>query len=133
MRISKSALLSSLALLAVILGIPLAIVSYEANRRGQPLGKYLKNTFSKSIEENRHFEWSSGKSSSTQTIQFLEKTAIGEPVGDTKPWITNLKIVDLDKDGLKDVVVCDAKSNYVSWIRQFPKGVYVEKKIGSRF
>jgi hypothetical protein len=39
---------------------------------------------------------------------------------------------DLDKDGLKDVVVCDAKSNYVSWIRQFPKGTYVERKIGSQ-
>jgi hypothetical protein len=132
MRISKSVLLSSLALLAIILGIPLAIVSYEANRRGQPLGKYLKNTFSRSIEENRHFKWSSVKSSSAQTIQFLEKTPIGEPVGDTKPWITNLKIIDLDKDGLKDVVICDAKLNYVCWIRQFPKGTYVERKMGSQ-
>lgn len=132
MHISKSVLFSSLALLAIILGIPLAIVSYEAKRRGQPLGKYLKNTFSKSIEKNRPFEWSSVESSSAQTIQFLEKTAIGEPVGDTKPWITHLAITDLDKDGLKDVVICDAKLNYVCWIRQFPKGTYVESKIGSQ-
>ena len=132
MRISKSVLLSTLALLAIILGIPLAIVSYEAGRRGQSLSKYLKDVFSKGTEDSSHLTWSSIKTSSGPTIQFLEKNAIGEPVGDTKPWITHLAITDLDKDGLKDVVVCDAKSNYVSWIRQFPKGTYVERKIGSQ-
>ena len=57
---------------------------------------------------------------------------MGDPVGDTKPWITNLAIVDLDKDGLKDVVACDAKLNQVCWIRQGPAGTYTETKIGSQ-
>ena len=131
MRIAKSTVLSSLALLAVFLGIPLAIVSYEAKRSGQPFGEYLKKIFSRSREQDRPLKWSSVKSPSAQTIRFLEKIPIGDPVGDTKPWITHIKIIDLDKDGLKDVVICDAKLNQVCWIRQFPKGTYAESKIGS--
>ncbi|MHC5142577.1 MAG: FG-GAP repeat domain-containing protein, partial [Planctomycetota bacterium] len=65
-----------------------------------------------------------------QTLHFLEEKSIGDPVGDTKPWITNLEIVDLDGDGLNDVVLCDAKLNEVRWIRQFPADTYTETKVG---
>ncbi len=66
-----------------------------------------------------------------KTIRFLEGTSIGDPMGDTKPWITNLTIVDLDADGLKDVVACDAKLNRICWIRQTVPGEFKEHKIGS--
>src|ERR1035441_10779438 len=35
-------------------------------------------------------------------------------------------IVDLDKDGLPDIILADMLANRVSWIRQFPAGVYTE-------
>jgi hypothetical protein len=130
MRLSKSTLISILALLAILIGIPLALITHEAGRTGQSVTEYLKRALSKTDGE---------KSVKNETasipgakIDFLKKTPIGDPMGDTKPWITHLKVVDLDRDGLKDVVVCDAKKNQVSWIRQSPKGTYTEKAIGSQ-
>jgi hypothetical protein len=46
------------------------------------------------------------------------------------PWITDLLIVDLDGDGLKDVVACDARLNKVVWLRQTKIGVFEEIDIG---
>src|SRR5262249_13923399 len=36
-----------------------------------------------------------------------------------------------DKDGLLDMLVCDAVRNRVSWIRQFPKGTFTEIPIAT--
>jgi hypothetical protein len=47
------------------------------------------------------------------------------------PWISDLLIVDLDGDGLKDVLVADGKENKISWIRQVRPGVFDEQDIGS--
>jgi hypothetical protein len=57
-----------------------------------------------------------------------------QPVGDLprendRPQIANVQVVDLDGDGLRDILVCDAVKNVVSWIRQFPSGVYTEQPI----
>ncbi|OGD18676.1 MAG: hypothetical protein A2W03_08770 [Candidatus Aminicenantes bacterium RBG_16_63_16] len=57
------------------------------------------------------------------------RTPIGE-AGQDKPWIADLCAVDLDQDGLKDVLICDAKLNEVRWLRQDPLDVYTEKPIG---
>lgn len=54
---------------------------------------------------------------------------LGDPAHDL-PMITHLAIVDLNKDGLPDILVADAQTNQVSWIRQSPKGVFTEKLIG---
>ncbi len=55
--------------------------------------------------------------------------AIGRPAqGD--PWITDLLIVDLDGDGLKDILVADGRLNKVTWIRQVSLGVFEEQDIG---
>lgn len=56
--------------------------------------------------------------------------AIGAPV-DGRPLISNLQAVDLDGDGLLDVVACDAQSHRVVWIRQNPRGVFTEQVIAS--
>lgn len=37
-----------------------------------------------------------------------------------------MEIADLDDDTLPDILVCDAPGNSVSWIRQFPAGVYTD-------
>ena len=47
-----------------------------------------------------------------------------------KPMITNVKIFDLDRDGLPDVLVCDATINRVIWYRQIPKGNFEEHILG---
>jgi FG-GAP-like repeat len=52
------------------------------------------------------------------------------PDSKERPRIANVQIVDLDRDGLPDVLVCDMLRNQVSWIRQFPRGVFTEHPLG---
>jgi hypothetical protein len=58
-------------------------------------------------------------------------TPIGAPVSEFgRPIVTNVEIVDLDGDGLLDVLYCEAQKNTVRWIRQSPRGVFIEHIIG---
>jgi hypothetical protein len=50
---------------------------------------------------------------------------IGYPTVDSTR-IGSVTPVDLDQDGLQDVLVCDMLANRVGWIRQYPAGVYQE-------
>jgi hypothetical protein len=63
-------------------------------------------------------------------VNFYTQRPIGRPA-EGLPWISDLLIVDLDGDGLKDVLVADGKENKVSWIRQVRPGVFEEQDIGS--
>ncbi len=57
--------------------------------------------------------------------------AIGAPVSEFgRPIVTNVQIVDLDGDGLADVLYCEGQKNTVRWIRQSPRGVFTEQIIG---
>jgi hypothetical protein len=47
-----------------------------------------------------------------------------------RPVCTHLTLIDLDGDGLLDVLYCDARKNTVRWIRQAPRGVFTEQIIG---
>lgn len=58
----------------------------------------------------------------------FESVPIGDPAKD-RPLITHLLIVDLDGDGLPDIVACDAQSNSVRWLRQYPHGKFTERTI----
>ena len=54
---------------------------------------------------------------------------VSRPLGNSiegRPWIANLTTVDLDLDGLIDVVFCDGRLNTVYWIRQESPGNFVE-------
>ena len=62
-------------------------------------------------------------------LDYFSKRVIGRPAEGT-PWITDLLIVDLDGDGLKDILVCDGQLNKVSWIRQVRLGEFEEVDIG---
>ncbi|RPI76593.1 MAG: VCBS repeat-containing protein, partial [Planctomycetaceae bacterium] len=49
------------------------------------------------------------------------------PIGaedDSRPLIANVQIVDFDRDGLVDVIACDAKRQRVVWHRQGPPGEF---------
>jgi hypothetical protein len=52
-----------------------------------------------------------------------------QPVGEAvegHPWIAHVKAADLDRDGLMDILVCDAQKNKVTWIRQKSRGEFEE-------
>lgn len=46
-----------------------------------------------------------------------------------RPWITHVNTTDLDRDGLLDIIVCDARTNSVDWIRQATDGKYAERSL----
>ncbi|MGH9321544.1 MAG: FG-GAP repeat domain-containing protein [Vicinamibacteria bacterium] len=73
---------------------------------------------------------STGDAAQGDRIDFLEKVPIGDPPGESPPWITHLQIVDLDEDGLPDVILTDATLNQVRWIRQGPEGSFEERPLG---
>jgi len=125
MAISKSAsLLYLAAVVTLLVGIPLGLLYREASRRGRPFNTYLAELY--------RGEREGPKAPVRATrIDFLEERPIGDPVGESPPWITHVAIVDLDGDGLKDVVLCDGKLNYVAWIQQQPAGTYRETRIGT--
>jgi len=58
-----------------------------------------------------------------------EHEVLGRPM-EGNPIIAHVAIADLDRDGLLDVLVCDVAANQVSWIRQFPRGVFTEIPVG---
>ncbi|HEY8504697.1 MAG TPA: VCBS repeat-containing protein, partial [Gemmataceae bacterium] len=61
-------------------------------------------------------------------LAFERKTLGPEP--GFRPQITNVKVVDLDADGLADVLVCDGMRNRVFWYRQLPGGGWDEVPLG---
>ena len=66
-----------------------------------------------------------------ERIDFLEKMTIGDPPPETPSWIANIAVVDLDQDGLIDVVLCDVTKNQIAWIRQTPAGTFTETPLSS--
>jgi hypothetical protein len=60
-----------------------------------------------------------------EALNILHATPIGDPISG-KPWITHVNAVDLDQDGRCDILVCDAKTNAVSWLRQSESGSFAE-------
>jgi hypothetical protein len=52
---------------------------------------------------------------------------IGAPASEFgRPWVSNVQIVDLDQDGLQDVLYCEAQRHSVRWIRQTARGQFQE-------
>jgi len=48
-----------------------------------------------------------------------------------RPWITHVNIADLDQDGSPDLLLCDAETNSVAWIRQIVDGRYREHTLAT--
>jgi len=56
---------------------------------------------------------------------------IGSPVGaGERPQIAHVMPIDLDRDGLLDVIACDLLKNHVVWLRQSPQGAFTESPLG---
>jgi hypothetical protein len=59
---------------------------------------------------------------------------IPEPIGipfEGKPWISHVTLVDLDRDGRRDVLACDDKLNAVVWLRQRADGGFAESTLAA--
>jgi len=62
---------------------------------------------------------------------FFTPHAVGDPVAERRrPEIAHVQVVDLDRDGLRDILVCDVVRSQVTWIRQFPRGMFTEMPVG---
>ena len=48
---------------------------------------------------------------------------------DLPPWIAHVKVIDLDQDGLDDIVFCEAQDNEVRWIRQTALGEFAPEAL----
>ena len=62
-------------------------------------------------------------------------TFTGQPIGAAvggreRPQIAHVSAVDLDRDGLVDVLACDLLQHRVVWIRQATRGTFTEQAIG---
>ncbi len=60
---------------------------------------------------------------------FTSRAVGALPQGDERPLVAHVAVVDLDRDGLGDIIVCDALRGVVGWIRQSPRGVFTERTI----
>lgn len=65
------------------------------------------------------------QAASVDDTAFFRAQAVGAAI-EGNPWIAHVKTVDLDRDGLLDTLVCDARANQVTWIRQTSPGRFEE-------
>lgn len=120
-----------LLVVIILIGIPYLLVSYQASQKGMTRSEVITRIFKRSVAGGET-QKVKGSSTEGETIHFLDPEAIGQSFTEP-PLISHVQPADLDKDGLLDVVVCDCKNNTVSWIRQYPKGVYTESVIADGF
>ena len=112
-------------ILFVFIGIPLLLIQYQASRTGMSWGQVVERVMNRSGSGENIAEVMPDSQKGEQ-IDFLTPVLIGQKF-DEPPLISHVQAVDLDKDGLLDVLVCDCKGNFVSWIRQDSLGVFTER------
>jgi VCBS repeat protein len=75
-------------------------------------------------------ENTSSTAAKTPSASLFRSQPIGDrPRKDERPQMSHVAMVDLDRDGLMDVLACDALRNVLVWVRQSPKGVFTEQTI----
>ena len=116
-----------LLFLLILAGVPLAILAYQSHRTGMTWSQIIRRGLARATGPSTGLEDAATASlPKGEKIDFLEPQHIGDRLS-APPRVCHLLAVDLDKDGLLDVVVCDAKVNRVTWIRQHPRGVFTEQ------
>jgi hypothetical protein len=113
--------------LFLILGIPYLLISYQAKQKGMTRIEVL-NRIKNRARSKDNVTGKSDNSTLGAKIDFLDPKPVGNTFKDP-PFISNVQAVDLDGDGLLDILVCDCRSNTINWIRQYPAGVYTETVI----
>lgn len=110
--------------LFLIVGIPYLLIGYQAKQKGMTRSEVVKRIINRTGSKD-NISGAEVKNLVGAKIDFLNPMPVGQTFKDP-PIISNLEAVDLDGDGLMDIIVCDCKSNSVNWIRQYPAGVYTE-------
>ena len=115
-------------ILVVVIGIPFLLLNYQARHTGltrsEVIGRIIGNKETGSKAETP------GKTLTGEKIDFLDPSPIGQEFTEP-PLIAHIQAVDLDDDNLLDVIVCDDRGNFVSWIRQDPPGTFTERILAS--
>lgn len=65
-----------------------------------------------------------------EDLNYLKSSPVGAAF-EGRPWIAHVNAVDLDRDGLVDIIACDANANTVIWLRQTKPGVFEESVLAS--
>lgn len=116
-----------LLLLLIAVGVPLGILGYQAQRSAMTWSQILRRALIRASGPKTGLEGiPSTELPPGEKIDFLRPQPIGNSFSEP-PRVANVLAVDLDQDGLLDVVVCDAQKNCVSWIRQHPRGTFTEQ------
>jgi hypothetical protein len=110
--------------LFLIAGIPFLFLNYQAKRSGMSRSEVIKRITNKMGGSEKESVISTD-SAVGEMVDFLVPMPVGQSFTEP-PLISHVQAVDLDGDNLLDIVVCDAKGNFVSWIRQYPAGTYTE-------
>ncbi len=118
-----------LTVLFILIGLPLIFLGYQARHSGLGWGETIRRITRHSTGPDKTSPELTGEISGTR-IDFLTPMPIGQKFTDP-PLISHIQAADLDKDNLLDVIVCDDKGNFVSWIRQYPAGIYTEKVLAT--
>lgn len=119
-------LLPAFIVLLIIIGVPLTFLALQSKKSGLTWGEVIKRITGKESPDQSNtiaFESLAG-----EKIDFLVPEPIGKAFTEP-PLIAHIQAVDLDKDNLLDVVLCDNFGNFVSWIRQYPADTFTEKII----
>jgi hypothetical protein len=119
-------LMVTLVIVMLLGGIPLWFLHYQAQKSGMSIREVLERKTNMNTGKDSLSAGISMPELIGDKIDFLVPVPIGLGFKE-QPMISNIAACDLDQDNLLDVIVCDAKENFVSWIRQFPAGVYTEK------
>jgi len=103
------------------------VLVYQAHRSGLSIGDMIGHVFKRGRQEDAVQGPVRGMRGAK--IDFMMPAPIGFPSTEP-PRIGSLEIVDLDRDGLQDVIVADMLASRVGWIRQSAGGSYVERWLG---
>lgn len=108
----------------VLLGLPLLLLNYQSAKSGLSWKETLNRITYQKRDSNPD---STGQRNSTsgEKIDFLIPRPAGQNYTEA-PLISFVQAADLDRDSLMDIVVCDCRTNTVSWIRQYPAGTFSE-------
>ena len=117
-------LIPIILILVVIIGLPYIFLNYQSKTSGLSRIESLKR-LARQLRTGGKESGPAAEISKGDKSDFLVPVAIGMEFSEP-PLISHLQVTDLDGDGLQDVIVCDCRGNFVSWIRQFPEGIFTE-------